>query len=123
MPCDGSCCVAFPVSSTPDELVGMGDHPIDIHHPGNALEAFTIAGMIEPLGLPEVRERASRFGLDKDPNEETRYYKCRHWDEANRLCTIYDERPWMCRTYPNEGVCEHGCDCAGTAICGTSLAA
>lgn len=94
------------------------------HHPGSALEAFTILGMIEPLTFQEVTERASRFGVNKSPNSETRYYKCRHWDEETRLCTVYEDRPWMCRTYPetNSG-CEHGCDCQGTPICGTSLAA
>jgi Fe-S-cluster containining protein len=110
MSCTGACCVAFPISKSPDEMVGMS------HHPGSALEAFTILGMLQPLTVEETRERAARFGLDKEPDDEIKYYSCRHWDEETRLCSIYDERPWMCRVYPDSEGCEHGCDCKGTPM-------
>jgi Fe-S-cluster containining protein len=110
--CYGLCCVAFPVSSSPDEIAGFS------HHPGDALEALTILGMIQPLTAERTRARAAQFGVSKEPDDKIKYYSCRHWDEETHLCTIYDERPWMCRTYSNNESkgCEHGCDCQGTPI-------
>jgi Fe-S-cluster containining protein len=114
MGCNGDCCIAFPVSSSPDRMIGF-------RHPGSALEALTILGMIEPLTLAEAVERRKRFALNSEliPDPKEKYYKCRHWDEATRLCSKYEERPWMCRTYPNcdkGDVCEHGCDCKGQSL-------
>jgi Fe-S-cluster containining protein len=108
MSCTGKCCVAFPLNKTLGELAAM-------RYPASAFEALTILGMIQPLTVEETRERAARFGLG-EPDDEIKYYSCRHWDEETRLCTIYDERPWMCRTYPNEDKCDHGCDCKGTPM-------
>jgi Fe-S-cluster containining protein len=27
-------------------------------------------------------------------------FKCPHWDEASRLCSIYEDRPIACRMFP-----------------------
>jgi Fe-S-cluster containining protein len=32
-------------------------------------------------------------------------FDCRYFDRETRLCTAYDRRPEMCRTYPDEGLC------------------
>lgn len=38
------------------------------------------------------------------------HYKCKHYDKKNRKCTIYEVRPWMCRSYPNGKPCYNkGC--------------
>jgi len=82
-----------------------------LEHPGNAREWLTILGMIVPLTHEEAVERAHRLaGLPEDASlsEGVPHFACRHWDEETRLCTIYDQRPWMCRTYPSVK-CGHGC--------------
>lgn len=109
MSCRGDCCVAFPVSSTPDDILSF------TYPSGNALEAFTILGMIEPISFNEAVERRERFEVKLMPYSGEQYYKCRHWDEMTRLCGKYSERPWMCRNYPDRvDGCEHGCDCVDT---------
>jgi Fe-S-cluster containining protein len=41
-------------------------------------------------------------------------YTCRHWDPQTKLCTVYDERPAMCRDYPYDGRCNADCACSYT---------
>ena len=31
------------------------------------------------------------------------HYSCKHWDTETRLCRIYEQRPQMCRDYPEPG--------------------
>jgi Fe-S-cluster containining protein len=47
-------------------------------------------------------------GINERPKNG--YYTCRAWDEDTRLCTIYEDRPNMCRGYPYGNACSHGCD-------------
>lgn len=110
MGCNGDCCIAFPLSSTPDQIAGF-------RHPASAREAMTILGMIEPLTPLEAANRRAQFGNTHPVSSEEKYFKCRHWNETTRLCSKYYERPWLCRTYPNSDKgCEHGCDCKGTPL-------
>lgn len=46
---------------------------------------------------------------DWTPDEGERYFTCRHWDPATRLCTVYEERPQMCRDAGETSCCKHGC--------------
>jgi Fe-S-cluster containining protein len=40
------------------------------------------------------------------------HYRCKHFDKAKRICTIYDIRPRMCRSFPNNGFCGYeNCTC------------
>jgi len=71
--------------------------PADIH---------LIAPMVRYIGL-----------LDEDPNDcatefegSRHFYRCTHWDAETGLCQIYEFRPLMCRTYPDDNRCDHGCD-------------
>lgn len=37
------------------------------------------------------------------------HYTCKHYDRVNRVCTVYEDRPPMCRSY-GEGSCNYpGC--------------
>lgn len=27
-------------------------------------------------------------------------FRCPHWDDASRLCSVYEDRPSICRTFP-----------------------
>lgn len=33
------------------------------------------------------------------------HYGCKHFDTKTNLCTIYDIRPMMCKTYPGDNPC------------------
>jgi Fe-S-cluster containining protein len=72
-----------------------------------------IAAMVIPLSLAEANERLERFGTDRmyEDDCEGHVYACRNFDEATRLCKIYEHRPEMCRAYPAScpGGCEFSC--------------
>lgn len=66
--------------------------------------------MLIPLTYEEATERAARFGVGNiDKMKDAPLYTCKNWDEETRLCTVYDERPDMCRYYPYGRECDHGC--------------
>lgn len=35
------------------------------------------------------------------------HYTCKHFDNKNKVCTIYNIRPYMCRSYPNSKFCRN----------------
>ncbi len=41
------------------------------------------------------------------PQDKHHYYTCKHFDTEGRNCTIYDDRPSMCREYPYEHRCKY----------------
>lgn len=120
--CDGRCCAVFTFSSSIDDLrqsvdgtLERGGKPIKIRDDEVLLDMFV------PLTPEESAERRERFGIvythaaegvqrqhdGSAPPEQ--HYTCRHWDEDTRLCTIYEDRPNMCRDFPYGNVCTHGC--------------
>lgn len=58
---------------------------------GSAEAAFVLDMLIERDDLPPTREP---------------FYRCRHFDAATRLCTVYERRPNMCRDYPGASGCK-----------------
>lgn len=102
MSCAGDCCVAFPISAPLSKLWVKQD----------VEDGLDILAMLVPLTLDEARDRRARFGVDQPVSERNGpYYRCVHWDEDTRLCTNYEGRPGMCRYYPYDEPCEHGCAC------------
>lgn len=113
-PCDGRCCSVFHLSSPLWMLdlrnrrnVARGYDPaLDPNKP------LMIVDMLIRLTPDQIAERIERFDLPADLAEDrigNGQFTCRHWDEDSRLCTIYEDRPPMCRDYPNHGKCGHGC--------------
>lgn len=110
--CDGRCCAVFPLSwevAGPDGIAAWYD-------PGGdpLTERQFIADMLVPLNRHEAIERWTDLGLGALPRwieySPQPLYTCRHWDTETRLCTAYEQRPWMCRSYPYRGACQHeGC--------------
>jgi Fe-S-cluster containining protein len=39
------------------------------------------------------------------PQHGTGEFDCKYFDRETRLCTSYERRPEMCRTFPDEGLC------------------
>lgn len=102
--CTGQCCAVFYVPWHKDELAATT--PIDP-------DDVTLKQMLIPLTRREVRARRAKFGISPTTlgeDTEGHWYKCRHWDEDTRLCTIYDSRPTMCRDFPYARKCDYGCD-------------
>lgn len=101
--CNGSCCVVFPLITGPD------------YDWTNTLNGPFIRDMIQPLTFDEAQARWAIHGQGEWPS---RFWdghtdglnSCRHWDTETRLCTVYDDRPLMCREYPYGGPCNAGCD-------------
>jgi Fe-S-cluster containining protein len=102
--CPGHCCVAFYLPTSHDRVEEMREGMRD---------GGVIAEMVIPLSLSEANERLERFGSDREygPESEGHVYTCRHFDDETRLCTIYEQRPEMCRDFPyaEDGGCEYGC--------------
>lgn len=110
MPCDGRCCAIFWWSRTPEQLAA---YPL-LSGGATAEESKFIADMLIPLSEEEARERIDKYGMPYTYEEATAtagrlLYTCRHWDSETRLCTAYEQRPWMCRTYPYGRGCTFGC--------------
>jgi Fe-S-cluster containining protein len=108
--CSGVCCSAFRIPRSLDELRALGEN-------GNE-EAGQIADMVIPLTPDEARARNIEFGGEPNFADEDAglHYACRNWDEETRLCTIYDERPEMCRAFPYGEPCAFGCSCVGHSV-------
>lgn len=126
MSCDGRCCSVFNYSATPEQLRQRSE----------GREGFWpdqdrfLADMLIELTPDEALARAERFeveppaGLDlREWCEGYKAYTCRHWDEETRLCTVYEDRPQMCRDYPYNRECQHGCGCRAPTEVRTKWAA
>ncbi len=38
-------------------------------------------------------------------DQKVHHYRCKHHDQRTNKCSIYEERPMMCRTFPDNGFC------------------
>lgn len=106
--CPGYCCAAFTYPRTLSQI--RRDPP--------AYDGEMIADMLIPLTPKQARERYERFGGPAERSgfrwkSRGHHFTCRHWDEETRLCTVYEDRPAMCRDYPYGQECQHGCGRVG----------
>lgn len=107
--CSGKCCEAF----------SLGENDIDsIRADADTEEGRFIADMLGPLGYFN-RNPLFDLGTETYAVQEMRpgsrtgawFYTCRHFDRATRSCTAYEQRPTMCRKFPNDGACNYpGCE-------------
>lgn len=102
--CPGSCCERFHLSSGPDHL----------------REIIAAQEQRQAEGRPVAEDilRDNRYILDMviPLDDGSGLYTCRHWDPETRLCTAYEQRPWMCRAYPYGRHCEYGCTYNGRNV-------
>ncbi len=86
--CTGHCCDPVRLSADVAEKLFLGEHEDP--------EKWVVQSMLEAEWLHFPTGRM--------------YFKCIYFDEESRNCTIYEERPRMCRDYPYDDVCgEDGC--------------
>lgn len=109
--CTGACCAVFNLSGalTVDDLRRMGD-------PFQG-ETEKVVDMLVPLDPAAAVVRAEEFGADavvSHARDGAPAFTCRHWSEHDRRCTIYEDRPQLCWSYPNGVACLH-CGCTHPA--------
>lgn len=92
--CTGHCCQAFTLSESYDYLKA---------HAGNVTDGIQIATMVIPLGKWSYNPITFR-----EYNEPLELFTCKNLVN-HRDCAIYEDRPAMCRTYPDSGTCEYPC--------------
>lgn len=101
--CPGFCCAAFHIArDVADDLFA---------DPESYRDGLFLVEMLIPLE-PEEAQRRHRELMRLHgwiPDEGEPYFTCRHWDPETRLCTIYEQRPQMCRDYGVATPCCHGC--------------
>ena len=75
-----------------------------------------VCAMLIPLSPRRMKARSARFQIRLAKEEKGEgYFTCTHWDEQTRLCKIYEDRPRMCREFPNGRVCGHCGETDGAA--------
>lgn len=96
--CTGKCCAVFHFTRAHNEW-----DDVSALRDGELLKSILV-----PLTQEEGDARAAKFGFHATCVGNL--YMCNKWDEDTGLCTIYDERPEMCKDYPYARGCAHqGC--------------
>lgn len=113
--CQGHCCEKFKMSSSMEDRQAQ----IDARAAGRTTwtnmkgqeidwwygDEFQTPEFIQDMLVPLEND-------DQQPEDQTlhsRWYICRHFDTAKRSCTVYEQRPGLCRRYP--GVVGSGTPC------------
>jgi len=113
----GACCVDIGLSWSPEQLrngyenflkrdgfesIQAGDQPDKMFdkYPQDIHLLFPMLKFIKSNHRhPE--------GANKKTENKIYHYSCKHFDHKKRICTIYEYRPKMCRTYPDKSVCKN----------------
>lgn len=98
--CGGKCCTRFPISISPATLGTRYLEVVAWRDSGGEMDPWmrdeiTVAEMLIPL---------------HEEGDEVPQYTCIHHDAQSGLCTIYEDRPAMCRDFPGYdrgGSCQH----------------
>ncbi len=106
--CTGHCCEDFTLPIPPMQVdfenkkLAMGKRP-----------RFGIEGDWAKVGAMLIFKRLDKqqpAGWKVPRGEKTSYafhYTCKHYDREKRECSVYEERPQMCRDYPNVEPCKY----------------
>lgn len=93
----------------PDRTFGLSRHYVDDQVAVDP-EIYLLYPMLIYLGYCNFEPKAPR----KKTKARSHHYTCKHFDKKTKLCTIYDERPLMCRRFPNGEPCPYpGCKLPG----------
>lgn len=93
--CTGECCRRFVLYILPGRPATLAEVQAAQHHPDNA---------------PFIK-------LLRRINQSP-YFRCVAWDRKTKLCTIYEQRPKLCRDFPYDRTCQHcGMVAAGREEC------
>lgn len=95
--CNGNCCQDFILSYSPAYMETLKEN-------GNDDERHT-AGMVIYLGYYDTDPDLFPEDHKRYEGNDAHHYTCKHFDTKTRLCTDYENRPNMCRSYPNGIAC------------------
>ena len=120
--CTGHCCRRITISQYPEDLrkAYVAWHkgkkyywsksrnkkkiPKDIH---------LVYPMLKLIGWSPTHAASGKRQKFVEPDGKTPLwpvYTCKHYDNKTNNCTIYKQRPKMCSSYPDGGVCKFkGC--------------
>ena len=99
--CSGHCCKAFILPwLSPDEI----KNEKKFYH--RDAEGLKILNMIiylgnDPINFPQAARKVIPIGNFK-PTPNAHYYTCKHHCNITGNCLIYNDRPKMCRTFPDQ---------------------
>jgi Fe-S-cluster containining protein len=122
--CEGFCCDDIGLQISPDELqesyhawlreTSIGKPPLSMEdismaHNQKGLrlwnEIYLIYPMLEFLYHDHIHPDGE---IDFSKEKDIRiiyHYRCKHHNKKTGDCDIYEERPMMCRTFPDTGYC------------------
>ena len=122
--CKGFCCDDIGLHASPQELqnsyhtwlnrVTTGKPPIlteDISMSNSPsglrfwYEIYLIYPMLEFLRVDNIHPDGEIDFTGEDKIKPIYHYKCKHHNKKTGDCDIYEERPMMCRTFPDSGYC------------------
>ncbi len=102
--CKAMCCQDFVLPFAPEYFDSLNE--------GNASKEYLkVKSMIEYLGYYDINKDIikSKFVKSKEYGN-AHHYKCKLQDPLTGLCTDYDNRPDMCKRFPNGDPCPYkGC--------------
>lgn len=108
--CTGDCCRRFALWCGPEELERLYQARCAWAR-GEGVKGERMVNDIEII-QPMVRYLGS-FTTDangREGNHASHFYACKLYSHEHRECTIYEQRPRMCRSYPNGRRCNYdGC--------------
>ena len=112
--CMGACCEDIGLFISPDQLKKSYDRWKSVESTNARLVSMnpspeqTIYSDIH-LIYPMLTFKKENYKHPANPHRRTTdkvyHYTCKHYDSKKRACSIYEDRPQMCRTYPDGGFC------------------
>jgi Fe-S-cluster containining protein len=109
MECNGSCCERFPLPVSFQMLRRWAQEGIAVN--GTLEETKMLVGMLIPLTKEALLDGWKRYF----------FYTCKNFNTQTRKCMVYDKRPSLCRTYPDDTLCSKTMQGGCGMTCGTEV--
>lgn len=117
--CTGHCCRHFSLRHSPEDLWAAyrrwqagGHSPLVMSsclplrpEVGLYVDIHLVAPMVVYLG--HIPRPYKVVNPEEGPPPKEHYYTCKHFDTKAENCTIYSDRPAMCKDYPYGHVCQY----------------
>lgn len=122
--CTGHCCRAIGVGSSPEQLNeaqllmqletemdrdSQARKLLDLYvtdqghtHESWVAEVLMVTTMLVPMGIQSRKNPVTGTQGTMDRH----WYTCVYFDEDSGDCTVYEDRPLLCRNYPYGGACD-----------------
>lgn len=112
--CMGQCCEDIGLCSSPEKLKmsytkwsRSGDSRLSAED-DNDIPIIEDIYLIYPMLVFNKANKTHPEGKRGQSDTLVYHYTCKHYDKKNRKCSIYEIRPKMCSSYPNEkGYCNN----------------